>query len=88
MRLKRNRLYRPGDQIHFIVTDDFEMVANEFATYCKSNSINTSGAIRMAISEWLERKTVREKRLAQLEGGSMPLRTMADNYERQVLKEV
>ena len=88
MRTKKEQGYRAGDHIHFLVTDEFQDVANEFMIYCKQNSINTSGAIRMAMAEWLERKMAREKRLMQLERGTPAMRDMAFSYEREVLKEV
>lgn len=82
------RAYGRGDQIHFIVTEEFVDVANDFVAYCKSNSINTSGAMRAAIKDWLIKRKVDETRLQQLEHGTASLESIAEEYERKVLREV
>ena len=88
MRDGQRKQYAKGDQIHFIVTEDFVDVANEFVFFCDKNSMNVSRAIRAAISEWLQKKRILEKRLEKLEHGTSSLETFADAYERDVLKEV
>jgi len=59
--------YKPGDQIHFIVTEDFAETANDFKIYCESNSINTSAAMRNAIAEWLRNKSQEDAYIKQME---------------------
>ena len=82
----RKKSYTSGDQIHFIVTEDFVDIANEFATYCRENSINTSGAIRKAIEKWYVDKVAKERMYEQFEKGDT-LRKVAEVYEREVFKE-
>ncbi len=86
--MKKGRSFKKGDQIHFIVTEDFMDTANEFVDYCKSNSVNTSEAMRAAITNWLHLRVAKEKRLAQLVHGTSALESIAKDYERDVLKEV
>ncbi len=88
MEKKGNKKYSKGDQIHFIVTEDFVDTANEFITYCKANSINASEAMRVAISDWLSLKILKEKKLEQLIHGTSSLQSIAEEYERDVLKEL
>ena len=78
--------YQNGDQMHFIVTEDFREVANLFKKYCEANSINTSGAIRDAITQWLNERTAKDAFIKQMESGNS-LKVLADMYEREVLKE-
>jgi hypothetical protein len=86
--MEKKKHFEKGDQVHFIVTEDFVDTANEFIAFCKSNSINTSEAIRAAISNWLHIRVVKEKKLAQLIHGTSKLESIADEYERDVLREV
>ena len=86
--MEKKKRFEKGNQIHFIVTEDFVDTANEFVTYCKSNSINTSEAMRAAIANWLHIRVVKEKKLEQLIRGTSTLESIADEYERNVLKEV
>ena len=88
MQKTEKRQYSKGDQIHFIVTEDFVSIVNEFSVYCKKNSINASGAIRNAITVWLREKLIVEGKLEKLERGTSSLETFADAYEREVLREV
>lgn len=53
---KHRENYEPGDQVHFVLTEDFVDTYSEFIKYCEENSINVSGAIRSAVEEWLEEK--------------------------------
>jgi len=85
---RRSKEYSRGDQIHFIVTEDFVDTANQFADFCKSNSMNTSEAMRNAIFEWLRVKMMKERKLEQLIQGTSSLQSIADEYERSVLKEI
>jgi len=59
--------YIAGDQIHFIVTEDFLETANEFRTYCEANFINSSGAIRNAITGWLGDRVQKDAYIEQIE---------------------
>ena len=52
MSKNRKKEYLPGDQMHFLVIGDFVKIANEFVDYCEENAINSSGAIRIAMTEW------------------------------------
>ena len=85
---RRTREYSRGDQIHFIVTEDFVDTVNQFVEYCKNNSINTSEAMRNAILEWLRIRMLKERKLEQLIQGTSSLQSIADEYERSVLKEI
>lgn len=49
------KLYKAGDPIHIVVTQDFADVANEFFSYCKEKGYNPSEIIRQAILEWYRR---------------------------------
>lgn len=88
MEKESGKKYSKGDQIHFIVTEDFVDTANEFVAYCKANSINASQAMRVAIADWLNLKILKEKKLEQLIHGTSSLQSIADEYERDVLKEL
>ncbi len=88
MEKKGTKKYNKGDQIHFIVTEEFIETANEFVTYCKTNSINASEAMRVAIGDWLSLKMLKEKKLQQLIHGTSSLQSIAEEYERDVLKEL
>lgn len=88
MRNGQRKHYSKGDQIHFIVTEDFVEVANEFVIFCDKNSMNVSRVIRDAIADWLNKKLILEKRLEKLEQGTSSMQDFADAYERDVLKEV
>ena len=74
--------------MHFIVTEDFVEIANEFVIFCDKNSMNVSGVIRDAITEWLRKKQFMERRLEKLERGTSSMEDFATSYERDVLKEV
>jgi hypothetical protein len=84
----KKKTFTKGDQVHFIVTEDFVKTVNEFVAYCRDNSINTSAAMRMAITEWLRFRTERERKFEQLVQGTTSLKKIADDYERNVLREV
>jgi len=88
MRKRGKGSYAKGDQIHFIVTEDFVDAANEFVLFCDRNHMNVSAVIRDAISEWLRKKQYMEKRLEKLERGTSSMEDFAAAYERDVLKEV
>ena len=88
MRDGQRKQYSKGDQIHFIVTEDFVDVANEFVIFCDKNAMNVSRVIRAAITEWLQKKQIMERRLEKLEQGTASMQDFADAYERDVLKEV
>jgi ribosomal silencing factor RsfS len=88
MRDGQRKQYSKGDQIHFIVTEDFVEVANDFVIFCDKNAMNVSRVIRDAITEWLHKKQILEKRLEKLEHGTASMQDFADAYERDVLKEV
>jgi hypothetical protein len=87
MRSNGKSKYRAGDQLHFVVTEDFEDTVNEFMRFCRANSINTSGAIRMAMSEWLEKKTMRDKWVSKMDSDNRFMQSFAEEYEKRVLKE-
>ena len=53
----RKKRYETGDHSHFIITDDFTDSANRFFKHCDANMINASGAMRRAMTEWLDRNT-------------------------------
>ncbi|MEW5937581.1 MAG: hypothetical protein AB1665_07175 [Candidatus Thermoplasmatota archaeon] len=88
MHRHRKGCYSPGDQIHFVVTEDFVSTANEFAVYCEKNSINASKAMREAIANWLRARLEREGKLARIEQGIPSLKQWAERYEREVIREV
>src|SRR5512137_1437067 len=46
------KVYKAGDPIHIVVTQEFADVANEFFSYCKEKGYNPSEVIRQAIVEW------------------------------------
>ncbi len=50
------KLYKAGDPIHIVVTQDFADVANDFFSYCKEKGYNPSEIIRQAIVEWYRRE--------------------------------
>jgi hypothetical protein len=50
------KVYKAGDPIHIVVTQEFADVANEFFTYCKEKGYNPSEVIRQAIVEWYRRE--------------------------------
>ncbi|MFW6040872.1 MAG: hypothetical protein ACOC85_03450 [Thermoplasmatota archaeon] len=63
MSLKHKKEYYAGDQIHFIITDDFVDTYNEFVQHCDNNFINISKAVRYSIKEWLEEEKIKEQHL-------------------------
>jgi len=87
MRSNGKIAYHAGDQLHFIVTEDFEETVNDFMKFCRANSINTSGAIRAAMAEWLDKKTMRDKWVSQMDKDNPFMQSFATEYERRVLKE-
>lgn len=82
---RRRKHYSAGDQVNFIVTEDFVDDFNEFVLYCADNSVNTSGAMRKAIVEWLHERQSKKRALVPSDGGN--IRKIVDAYEREVLKE-
>lgn len=50
------KVYRPGDQIHIAVTQNFERTATEFFDFCNRNHYNPSEVIRSCMEQWLERQ--------------------------------
>lgn len=56
------KLYKAGDPIHIVVTQDFADVANDFFTYCKEKGYNPSEIIRQAIVEWYKRESPQMKK--------------------------
>ena len=79
--------YKAGDQIHFIITDEFVDISNSFRLFCDNNNINFSGAIREAMVKWLKEKVTRERLVAQIEDGPS-MKMLSDMYERSIMKEV
>ena len=73
--------YRRGDQIHIIVTPDFEDTITEFMEYCRENNINASALIRSLISSWMEEKR-KELRISEIVE-----KKMAERYEKNILFE-
>ena len=61
---KRKGSYKKGDQVHFIITEDFASTYEEFIEYCNENSMNASSAIRKAISNWLADRKKEEKQFS------------------------
>ncbi|MCU0798483.1 MAG: hypothetical protein MUC62_02280 [Candidatus Thermoplasmatota archaeon] len=53
---KDTKVYRPGDQIHIAVTQNFERTATEFFDFCNTNHYNPSEVIRSCMEQWLERQ--------------------------------
>ncbi len=51
----RKKEYKAGDQLHFIITEDFVDSANAFFGHCDEEMINASSAIRRSMEEWLYR---------------------------------
>ncbi len=51
----RKKNYETGDQIHFLISDDFVSTANRFFEHCDANMINASAAMRRAMTEWLDK---------------------------------
>lgn len=87
MRSNGKEQYTSGDQIHFIITADFEKTANDFMKFCRMNSINSSSAIRAAISDWLDSKITRDKKISEIDNGNHFMRAFAEDYEKKVLLE-
>ena len=79
--------YNSGDQMHFIVTEDFVEFANAFKEYCEANSINTSSAIRDAMVQWLRERTARDVYMRHMDD-SKSMKMLAEMYEKDVLREV
>ena len=50
------KVYRPGDALHVIITQDFAPVANEFFEICRENNFNASEVIRSCIKRWVEER--------------------------------
>ena len=78
---REKKRYRKGDQIHIIVTPDFEETITEFMRYCRENSINASALIRSLISSWMEEKK-RELKISDIAE-----KKMAERYEKNILLE-
>ncbi len=57
----RKKEYHTGDQLHFIITEDFVETANAFFDHCDARMLNASSVIRRAMEEWLERATGRDE---------------------------
>ena len=51
----RKKEYKAGDQLHFIITEDFVKTANAFFGHCDEEMLNASSAIRRSMEEWLDR---------------------------------
>lgn len=50
------KVYRPGDALHIIITQDFAPVANEFFEICREENFNASEVIRSCIKRWVEER--------------------------------
>ena len=85
--MRKKESYTSGDQIHFIVTEDFVKTVNDFTSYCQKNSINFSGAIRLAIANWLIDKHTQEKAFEMMKEEAPDMRMIAEAYEREVFRE-
>ncbi|MCD6383083.1 MAG: hypothetical protein J7L88_01320 [Thermoplasmata archaeon] len=55
------KVYRPGDTLHVLITQDFAEVANEFFEFCRRNNYNASDVIRSCIRKWLEERKKEEE---------------------------
>lgn len=53
----RKSEYRAGDQLHFIITDDFVDTANAFFRHCDEHMLNPSAVVRKAMTLWLDTAT-------------------------------
>ncbi len=61
------KIYKPGDQIHIAVTQNFEDIATEFFQFCKENHYNPSEVIRSNMEQWLQK----QKRIKEMMEGSL-----------------
>ena len=68
---RTNKIYRPGDQIHIAVTQNFEETATEFFRFCNDNHYNPSEVIRSCMDQWLQRqKRIKEMMEGEIESNS------------------
>ncbi|MCK5038314.1 MAG: hypothetical protein KAS16_04385 [Thermoplasmata archaeon] len=56
----RKKEYQTGDQLHFIITEDFVETANAFFDHCDEEMLNASSVIRKAMTQWLDRAKGKE----------------------------
>ena len=56
----RKKEYQTGDQLHFIITEDFVETANAFFDHCDEEMLNASSVIRRAMTQWLDRAKGKE----------------------------
>ena len=56
------KVYKAGDPIHIVVTQEFADSANEFFSYCKEKGYNPSEIIRQAMVEWYRREIANERK--------------------------
>ena len=57
----RKKEYHTGDQLHFLISEDFVETANAFFDHCDEEMLNASSVIRRAMTEWLERSMKSKK---------------------------
>lgn len=60
------KVYKAGDPIHIVVTQEFADSANEFFSYCKEKGYNPSEIIRQAMVEWYRREITNEGKAQSL----------------------
>ena len=87
MRSKGRKRYFAGNQVNFLVTEDFVEVLNNFVNYCDKNSINASGAMRNAIKEWYLVRNAEENKSA-MQSGNKNIRKIVEAYEKSMVMGV
>ncbi|MDG6225831.1 MAG: hypothetical protein QCI82_10010 [Candidatus Thermoplasmatota archaeon] len=60
------KIYKAGDPIHIVVTQEFAESANEFFSYCKEKGYNPSEIIRQAMVEWYRREKENDRKVGSL----------------------
>ena len=61
MKFRTQKKFKQGDQIHIVVTHDFEDTANDFYNLCKKRHFNASEVIRSNIKSWVEEQSEMQK---------------------------
>ena len=61
MKAGLKKIFKHGDQIHIVVTNDFAEIANHFYKICKEHHFNASEVIRSSIESWVTEQLEMQK---------------------------
>ena len=70
--LDPTKSYKPGDQIHISITQDYVETATEFFSLCTKYHYSPSEVIRGNISEWVEETKKMVEQYEQIKKMELP----------------